>query len=292
MSVRSAQVRLVSLGLTALVACLTVGGACRAQPFFNVLKGEESEALKETYIILASTNRDYGGHRVRALRSVERAINFLDVDLLQQGSATDMIQLLQGDQAMAVAQFLSQNSGGINEDQIISDAQLRVAHASLGRIAGVLTANQQMVPLAHIKNAGREIQTALMTSQVLSDAQQLKEAYVLLAAGNKDYNGHRDKAMREVEHAIKLLDARLMKQGGLQQKIQALRDNQVAMAAKLADQASAPVKGSQGSSDVLMLYSGYLIKAVALSPAVNRQPTIMKHVNNASGEIARILKTR
>src|ERR1700687_2027223 len=50
------------------------------------------------------------------------------------------------------------------------------------------------------------------------EAQSLRQAYLTLASGNHDYNGHRAKAMTAVRSALKILDGVVLKNGTAPQK--------------------------------------------------------------------------
>src|SRR5262249_16041863 len=55
------------------------------------------------------------------------------------------------------------------------------------------------------------------------ESEALKEAYVLVAAANHDYDGHRGKAMKQIELAFDVLDRNIMKNGSLQQRVKTLQ---------------------------------------------------------------------
>src|SRR5262245_34413622 len=51
-----------------------------------------------------------------------------------------------------------------------------------------------------------------------NEAEALREAYILMAAANNAYAGHRGKAMNQVQAAVKLLDKSVLKKGTTGQK--------------------------------------------------------------------------
>ena len=58
----------------------------------------------------------------------------------------------------------------------------------------------------------------------IEEAAVLKNAYILMAMGDHDYDGHRVKAMHHVHEAIKFLDHTIMKNGTKGEKIVATED--------------------------------------------------------------------
>src|SRR5262245_22794150 len=47
----------------------------------------------------------------------------------------------------------------------------------------------------------------------LTEAEVLKEAYILMAMANHNYGGHRGRAMKQTEEAITMLDKSILKTG-------------------------------------------------------------------------------
>jgi hypothetical protein len=120
----------------------------------------------------------------------------------------------------------------------------------------------------------------------------LKEAYILLSAADKDYDGHRGRAMHEVEEACKLLDEGILKHGSVAQKIRALREDQAAAGAKALDKYSVPIKEGQAVSDTLLLRAGVMLNEVAGPLAVAKYNRTLAHVRAAGRELELALATR
>jgi hypothetical protein len=120
----------------------------------------------------------------------------------------------------------------------------------------------------------------------------LKEAYILLSATNKDYDGHRGKAMNEVQEACKLLDENLLKNGSVAQKIKAMREDQVASGAKALDKYGVPIKEGQAVSDALVLRAGIMLKEVGGALAAAKYNRTLGHVKTAMEELELALATR
>jgi hypothetical protein len=120
----------------------------------------------------------------------------------------------------------------------------------------------------------------------------LKEAFILLSATNKDYDGHRGKAMNEVQEACKLLDENLLKNGSVAQKIKAMREDQVAAGAKALDKYGVPIKEGQAVSDALVLRAGIMLKEVGGALAAAKYTRTLGHVKTAMEELELALATR
>jgi hypothetical protein len=120
----------------------------------------------------------------------------------------------------------------------------------------------------------------------------LKEAYILLSVADKDYDGHRGRAMHEVQEACKLLDENLLKNGSVAQKVKAMREDQVAAGAKALDKYSVPVKEGQAVSDALLLRAGVMLKEVGGALAEAKYTRTLGHVKAAMQELELARATR
>jgi hypothetical protein len=87
--------------------------------------------LNDAYATLAQANHDYQGHRVRAMKQIEAALNVLGEKISGQGKG--------------------------HEPQGTSDAQLRAAQALLQQAGAGLTGKA----LKHVNEAASQISTAL-----------------------------------------------------------------------------------------------------------------------------------
>jgi hypothetical protein len=124
------------------------------------------------------------------------------------------------------------------------------------------------------------------------EGEVLKMAYILLSAANRDYDGHRGKAMHAVQEATKILDENILKHGSVAQTIKAIQEDQVAARAKALDHLGVTVKENQALSDALVLRAGVLLKELAPVLATNKQKATLKHVERALEEIEFALATR
>jgi hypothetical protein len=96
----------------------------------------EAEMLRRSYWILASADKDYKGHRVKAMHQIKMAAGLLGVDL---------------------------NSGDdrTREKQVWSDDRLRTASDLLGNVLNAAEVKGQPRISKHISNAIDQINTAL-----------------------------------------------------------------------------------------------------------------------------------
>jgi hypothetical protein len=95
----------------------------------------EAALLSQAYNILTVANRDYKGHRVRAMKQIEAAAKLLGANL--------------------------QGNGAGHEQQPVSDAQLRQAQALLEQLNTGLAPTRPKAVHAHIENAINQINVAL-----------------------------------------------------------------------------------------------------------------------------------
>ena len=171
---------LLLLGLAALLAAFACTGRGRAETPKQAaaltkeeermrkmvkenFKGKEAEALKEAYILMVTANRDYDGHKGKALHEVEEACKILDKDILKHASVADKIKTIQEDRAAAAAKSLSKGDAAVHEAQVFSDTQVLKAGLMLEEVAVALAATKQKGPLGHVEGAIKELRIVLKT---------------------------------------------------------------------------------------------------------------------------------
>jgi predicted ABC-class ATPase len=115
----------VALGLGSIVAA-------DVPPLDNV---SEVSLLSQAYSTLAKADRDYAGHRKKAMKEITTAC-----DLLGRGIST---------------------SGGKNQRQSVSDNELRAAQRIIQRVRDVAEEKDQQEVVKHLENAVQEIDSAL-----------------------------------------------------------------------------------------------------------------------------------
>jgi len=127
------------------------------------LKGGESEALKEAYILMAAANHDYNGHRAKAMGAVARATEVFDKDVLKGGTVADRIKTIQDNQVAAAARFLEKGDTTVHEPQFYSDLQLRQAGILVQEVKAYMVKNNQTKGMNHVDDALKELTIALQT---------------------------------------------------------------------------------------------------------------------------------
>lgn len=125
------------------------------------VKSREAEVLRAAYIFLAMANHNYAGHRAKAMRQVERAVEILDSSIFKNGTNGQKVLALQEDIAAARAKLLAKHSAKVHEPQALSNLQLREAGRLLTEVRVVLERNKQKVVLGHVDQAIKQIHLAL-----------------------------------------------------------------------------------------------------------------------------------
>jgi hypothetical protein len=171
--------------------------------------------------------------------------------------------------------------------------------AALGLAAGARAADKKKPAAEAEKKTAEAAKKAEEEAKKVAKAafdgkvgEVLKEAYILMSAANKDYGGHCGKAMHEVEEACKGLDANLLKNGTVAQKIKAMREDQAAAGAKALDKYSVPIKEGQAVSDALLVRAGVMLKEISGPLAAAKYTGTLGHVRKAMEELEFALATR
>lgn len=180
--------RLFTVGLTLGVAFLAAGAVVGNQPGApkkaaaprapnpkNVknpvveaakqqVKFNEADVLREAYILLATANADYAGHRAHAMGAIQAAVKALDTSVLKNGTGAQKAATIAHDNAAARAKIVNKYvkvPNGVKGPQAISDLHLRAAAQLLGQVRGALVQNKQQNILEHVDKAIKEIAVAL-----------------------------------------------------------------------------------------------------------------------------------
>jgi hypothetical protein len=125
-----------------------------------------------------------------------------------------------------------------------------------------------------------------------SEADVLLQAYVLLAAADHDYNGHRGKAMGATKAALDIVDHVAFHNGNVQQKIRAKQQESAAAQAKRAAKAAGTVHEPQAVSDAQLRAAAALLQEVIPSLATHKGKRALGHAENALKEIGIALRVR
>ena len=125
------------------------------------------------------------------------------------------------------------------------------------------------------------------------EAVTLKNAYVLMAIADHDYDGHRVKAMHEVEEAIKRIDHTLMKDGGKGNQVVVTEDEIATAKAAFKAKHEGKHHEGQGHSDVeLREARELLVKVHETLGASKKHPKAHDHVAKAIKDLDVALKIR
>jgi hypothetical protein len=126
----------------------------------------------------------------------------------------------------------------------------------------------------------------------VQEAAALKDAYILMAMGDHDYDGHRVKAMHHVAETIKLLDHSVMKNGNKGEKIVATEEEiSTARAAYIAKHEGKKHEG-QAQSDAQMREALQLLGKVREAVAQHKHPKVKENVGEAIKHVEIALKVR
>lgn len=126
----------------------------------------------------------------------------------------------------------------------------------------------------------------------LQEAAVLRTAYMLIAAANPNYHGHRVKAMNRIEQAVTILDKSVYRQGTNGQKLLALQSEIKVEADKFRARHSGKVHTPQALSDLQVQEAGRLLANVRVVLAANKQVRVVKHVDAAIHEVQNALRAR
>jgi hypothetical protein len=125
------------------------------------------------------------------------------------------------------------------------------------------------------------------------EAQSLRQAYLTLAGGNHDYDGHRVKAMTAVRSALKILDGVVLKNGTSQQKAATTQGQAAVAKADAAAKQTPTLHEDQATSDKLLQQAAQTLTQVRATMVTNKQrPKVLGYVDTALSEIATALKIR
>src|SRR5262249_28174600 len=132
------------------------------------------------------------------------------------------------------------------------------------------------------KQAQKAAEKAAKQEVKLKEAMFLKEAYILMAMANHDYQGHRAKAMHQVEAAVKILDGSIMKNGTNGQKVVAHQQDIDAAQAAFIAKHQGKVHEPQALSDLQMKQALQLVINVEKAVAKLKQKDgVLGHLKNA-----------
>jgi hypothetical protein len=124
------------------------------------------------------------------------------------------------------------------------------------------------------------------------ETELLRKAYILLAGGNHDYDGHRVKAMGAVREGGKILDESIMKHGSQKLKAAVSRGRELTAAADLAAKKTPIMHERQAASDTQLVKAAEVLAELRPALAKNNQKVVLGHVDRAISEIKIALAIR
>jgi hypothetical protein len=136
------------------------------------------------------------------------------------------------------------------------------------------------------------VDKAAQANLKFKEAEALREIYIVLAGANHDYDGHRAKAMGQIQSAVKLLDKAVAKNGSVNAKTASAYEDAVAGAAKLAAKGAATVHELQSVSDARLKKALLGLAEVRPTPVQLKQKNVLNHVDTAIKELNIALKIR
>jgi len=99
------------------------------------------QTLTQAYSTLASADHDYQGHRVKAMHAIRKAARLMGSKIAGDGKA--------------------QGKGKGQEQQTLSDSQLRSVQGMLQQVRGSVSGRKQQLVVQHINEAIQHLSTAL-----------------------------------------------------------------------------------------------------------------------------------
>jgi hypothetical protein len=167
-----------------------------------------------------------------------------------------------------------------------------VKAGGLALLAGLLCAGAGESRAQPGKRAVPKAQEAAKQGVKLKESHVLKEAYVLMAMGDHTYDGHRARAMHQVEAAVKMLDESIMHKGTNGQKLLALQSEIAAARTAFLAKHQATVHESQALSDLQMRAALGLLVQVDRALVQQNQSRVRAHVEQAIQEVRVALAIR
>ena len=258
----------------------------------ELLKRQEIQALKSAYVLLATANTNYAGHKGKAMGEVEAALNILDANSVKQ--TKQQIKAIQDVNKLVSTQLLGATQAA-NADvlQAISDAQVANAGRLLNQLANVMAANNQPKLLKHVQKAVEEINASPKRDPLKNhEVAVLTSAFILLATANHDYDGHRVKAMRKVDAALESLAPNALKNESVRQNIKLLKEANAKRIAQITNMEDPIITEPQSISDAQLLIASAMIQQATLYMNNPKQRKVLNELRDACKEISNALTVR
>jgi hypothetical protein len=142
------------------------------------------------------------------------------------------------------------------------------------------------------KQQQEERQKVMNSEMNLREGAIIKEAYMVLAIANHNYDGHRARAMGLLEDAATMLDRNILKNGTNQQKVMALEHDKKAYQAKFLAKHQAAMHEPQALSDLQMNEGLNMLLRVRPTIIQRQQKGVLDKVDSAIAEIRKGLAYR
>jgi hypothetical protein len=139
---------------------------------------------------------------------------------------------------------------------------------------------------------GQSPQKQALAEIKFKEGRVMSTAWVYLKLANENYNGHRAKAMHELEHAVRTLNKAVARDGGNWLKVAANADNLTAMRVRFLREHAPNVTNPQQISNLYLTQAAAIL--VQLRPTLIQlnQPKMLKHVDTAIVHIRQALATK
>jgi hypothetical protein len=250
----------------------------------------EAEVLRDAYMLLAEARHDYEGHRHKAMHQIEGALKILDAEIMKKGTPLEkaITALEEKERKTVTAKATADVTAHDYEDLLTSAPRLEGARYWLVVAQQSLAQNKKAVPLEHVDAAIKQIDAALKEAKEwhkFMQAEALRQAYLFLAWANHDYGGHRHKAMIQVQDAVNILDADIMKNGDALLKAREAVEKKWVNGVRPELDALPEIHEIQLASDLLLKNAREWLHLLRYSLAQNRQEGPLKHVDQALKEI-------
>jgi hypothetical protein len=141
---------------SANAAAKSAASAANAQAAF-----QEAAQIRSAISLLLKGDKDYKGHRAKAVQAAKAAVKILDGQVMTKGTGQAKSATQAQDAAVAQQNTVENSSAIVHEAQAISDAQLRQAGQILTQVRGSVAQRKQKRVLGHVDTAIKEIQIAL-----------------------------------------------------------------------------------------------------------------------------------
>ena len=255
--------------------------------------------MVQAFVLLGASRIGYNGHRDKAMEEVRLATNILNPEMLKVAAHPQRIAALQSSNfAFDKAGFWEGRR--FFDSWFMADYQLVQARGLITNVVAGAAKNNQSDVVTHGNNALTEIGLALTGERKNEaavkavrgkEAEALAEAFILLAAAEPVYEGHRKTAMDKVRQAAHILKANALDDDGVQKAIQKVQDSSAALALSSAAESEGK-RARKMISDFHLYQASAVIRQVSGVMVQNEQPSALAHVEDALREIELALSVR